>query len=160
VNRADVARGIAACEAMAKRLRAALTADAENEYTEQGTVPTWRLPGITVTGSTAHPSVAIVDEAAFVEWVAGRHPTEVETVVITRARPAWQKRFLDEVTGRGAACDAEGEVVPGLEWRPGGGFGGISLRVDSSTKALIRQHADEIVAGVRPLEFPTREVDA
>lgn len=145
---------------MAKRLRAALTADAESEYREQGTVPTWRLPGITVTGSTAHPTVAITNEATFVAWVAHRYPTEVETVVITRARPAWQKRFLDEVATRGAACDDQGEEVPGLEWRPGGGFGGITLRVDSTTKALIREHADEIVAGVRPLGLPTGEASA
>lgn len=156
MNRADIARGIAACEAMARQLRAALVADAEAEYREQGTVPTWRLPGITVSGSTTNPTVAITDEAAFLAWVAERYPTEVEQVTITRVRAAWQDRFLKEVIARGEpACDENGEVVPGLQWRPGGGFGGISLRVDAETKAFIREHAEQIVAGVRPLELPS-----
>ncbi|MEU8157993.1 hypothetical protein AB0B94_30440 [Micromonospora sp. NPDC048986] len=100
--------------------------------------------------------MAIVDEAAFLAWVAERYPTEVETVVITRARPAWQSSFLTGVASRGEpACDDQGETVPGLEWRPGGDFGGISLRVDATTKALIGTHADEIVAGLRPLELPS-----
>lgn len=160
MNRAEIARGIAACEAMAKKLRAALTADAQAEYDEQGTVPTWKLPGITVVGATAHPSVAIVDENAFLAWVAERYPTEVEKVVITRVRPAWQGPFLTAVAERGdPPCDTEGEVIPGLEWRPGGGFDGIALRVDRDTKAALAGYADEIVAGRRPLALPS-EVDA
>jgi hypothetical protein len=155
MNRADIARGIAACEAMAKQLRAALIADAEAEYREQGTVPTWRLPGITVSGSTTNPTVVIADETAFLAWVAERYPTEVEQITITRVRPAWQDRFLKQVIARGEpTCDEHGEIVPGLQWRAGGGFGGISLRVDADTKAAIRDHAEQIVAGVRPLELP------
>lgn len=162
MNRAETARAIAACEAMAKKLRAALTADAQAEFDAQGTVPTWKLPGvgITVVGSTAHPSVAIVDEAAFLAWVAQRYPTEVEEVVITRARPAWQGAFLTAVAERGdPPSDDEGTVIPGLEWRPGGGFDGIALRVDRDTKAALAGYADEIVAGLRPLALPS-EVDA
>jgi hypothetical protein len=155
VNRAEIAKAITACETMAKQLRDALTADAEAEYREQGTIPTWRLPGITVLGSTSNPTVAIVDEAAFLAWVAERHPTEVEQIVVTRARPAWQSAFLKGVVARGEpACDEQGEPVPGLEWRAGGGFGGIALRVDPSMKAQIRDHARQIVAGTRPLELP------
>jgi hypothetical protein len=159
MNRADIARGIAACETMARELRAALTADAEAEFVEQGTVPTWRLPGITVAGATSNPSVAIVDEAAFLEWVAQRYPTEVEQISITRPRPAWQAGFLAGVAGRGEpACDEQGERIPGLEWRPGGCFVGISLRVDSQTKALVRSHAQAVVAGERPLQLPSPEL--
>lgn len=155
MNRAQTARAIAACETMAKELRKALTADAEAEYLEQGVIPTWRLPGITVAGSTTNPTVAIVNEVAFLAWVAERYPTEVERVVITRARPAWQSAFLSGVVARGEpACDEQGEEIPGLEWRAGGGFGGISLRADSATKALIKAHAEEIVSGLRPLELP------
>jgi hypothetical protein len=160
VNRAETARAIAACEAMAKKLRAALTADALAEFEGQGTVPTWKLPGITVVGSTTRPSVAVTDEAAFLAWVAERYPSEVEQVVITRPRPAWQGVFLTAVAERGdPPCDSEGEVIPGLEWRPGGGFEGIALRVDRDTKAALAGFADEIVAGRRPLALPS-EVDA
>ena len=153
MNRADIARGIAFCEAMAKRLRAALATDAENEYAEQGTVPTWRLPGITVVGSTTHPTVEVTDEDAFVKWVAERYPTEVETVV--RVRPAWKQRFLQDVAERGdPPCDEYGEVIPGLQWRPGGGFGGIRLVVNQQVKAELGRFADEVVSGQRPLQLP------
>lgn len=155
MNRAEIARAITACETMAKQLREALTADAEAEFREQGTLPTWRLPGITVTGSTSNPSVAVTDEAAFLAWVAERYPTEVEQIVINRVRPAWQSAFLKGVVARGEpACDEQGEEIPGLEWRAGGGFGGISLRVDSAVKSQIREHARQIVTGARPLELP------
>ncbi|MEU7170373.1 hypothetical protein ABZ949_02630 [Micromonospora tulbaghiae] len=155
MNRAEIARAITACETMAKQLRDALTADAEAEYREQGTVPTWRLPGITVTGATTNPTVVISDEAAFLAWVADRYPSEVEQITTTRIRPAWQQQFLKGVIARGEpACDEQGEEIPGLTWRAGGGFGGISLRVDADTKALIRDHARQIVAGQIPLALP------
>lgn len=155
MNRAEVVRGIAACEAMAKRLRAKLTAEAETEFVNEGMVPSWKLAGITVSGSLTHPSVAITDEAAFLAWASERYPTEVETVAVTRVRAAWQGPFLEGVAGRGnPPCDAQGEEIPGLEWRPGGSFGGISVRVDPEIKAVIAQHADEIADGVRPMALP------
>ncbi|MFY1595425.1 hypothetical protein [Micromonospora sp. WMMD737] len=153
MNRAEVARAIFACETLAKRLRRKLTGDAEREYAEQGVVPSWKLPGITVSGSTSNPSVAVVDEPAFRAWVAQRYPTEIETV--HRVRPAWQGRFLEGVLGRGnPPCDPQGEAIPGVEWRPGGGFGSISLTASKDTKALVGAAADEIADGIRPLELP------
>lgn len=153
MNRAEIARAIAACEALAKTLRRKLITEAEAEYIGEGMVPSWKLPGITVSGSTTNPSVVVVDEPAFLAWVAERYPTEVET--IRRVRPAWQGRFLDGVVERGnPPCDPQGEEIPGLEWRAGGTFNGISMRVNAATKALIASHADEIAAGTRPLELP------
>jgi hypothetical protein len=155
VNRAEIARAVVACEVMAKQLRSALADDAEAEFREQGTVPTWRLPGITVSGSATHPSVSVVNEAAFLAWVRDRYPTEVEQMTVTRVRPVWQQMFLRGVAGRGdPPCDEQGEHVPGLEWRPGGGFGGVVLKADPLTKDMVRTFAREIVAGVRPLSLP------
>lgn len=153
MNRAEMIRALFVCDQLTKALRRKLNADAEKEHADQGVVPSWKAPGITVSGSTSNPSVAVVDEPAFLAWVAERYPTEVET--IQRVRPAWQGRFLDGVVGRGApACDPQGEEIPGLEWRPGGTFGSISLTATKDTKALIGQIADEIAAGTRPLELP------
>lgn len=150
LNRATVVRGIVACEAIAKRLRAHLAAEAAADMEKNGTVPSWRLAGVNVVGSTTHDSVAVADEAAFLDWVAERYPTEVETV--RRVRPAWLPRFLAEVKARGnPPCDAEGEEVPGLEWRPGGEFNTLTYKVDGEVKALVAAHADEIAAGRRPL---------
>lgn len=158
MNRADVARAIAACEAMAKELRTALEADAASEYAEQGTVPSWRLPGMQVLGSTTKPKAVVRDEPAFVDWVAARYPSEVETVTVRRVRSAWMSRLLSEVAARGAACDDQGEEIPGVEWVAGGRFGGISLRVDADVKVLLAGHAREIVAGERPLSLPAAVV--
>lgn len=157
MNRAEMIRALFACDQLAKALRRKLNADAEREYAEQGIVPTWKAPGITVSASTSNPSVAVVDEPAFREWVATRFPTEIETV--ERVRPAWQGAYLEDVVKRGdPPCDAEGEVIPGLAYRPGGSFGSISLTAGRDVKAIAAQIADEIARGDRPLELPTIEV--
>jgi len=157
VNRAEIARAIVACEAMAKQLRVALEADALAEYEEQGTVPTWRLPGLKVVGSTTNDAAYVADEQTFLAWVQDRYPSEVETVTLTRVRPVWQKAFLADVAKRGdPPCDLDGEAVPGVRWIPGGAFGGLAFRPDPSLKALVREHAREIVAGTRPLELPSQ----
>ncbi|MFC0504268.1 hypothetical protein [Micromonospora costi] len=154
MNRAEKIHALFACDQLARALRRSLNADAEREYADQGIVPSWKAPGITASGSTSKPSVAVVDEPAFLAWVAKRYPTEVET--IQRVRPAWQGQFFEGVVSRGApACDPQGEEIPGVEWRPGGTFGSISLTASRDTKALIGQLADEIAAGTRPLELPT-----
>jgi hypothetical protein len=155
-----MAQALAACETMAKKLRDAIAADAQAEFDEQGTVPTWRMPdaGITVSGSTKHPSVAIVDEQAFLNWVQEHHPSEIKTV--TLVQPAWQQAFLAAVAERGEPlCDDQGDIIPGLEYRPGGGFAGISVRVEPAIKMVLGLYADEVVTGKRPLALPS-EVDA
>lgn len=154
MNRADLIRAIAACEAAAKEFRAALGADALAEWTEQNTAPTWRLPGVTVSCSVTHPSVQVVDEAKFLAWVRDRYPTEVETLV--RVRSAWQGSFLEAVASRGdPPCDGDGEVIPGLEYNGGGVFKSLSIRPSNELAGQLRLAAREMVAGVRPLALPT-----
>ena len=150
LNRATIVRGIVACEALAKRLRARLADEAATDAATNGTIPSWKIAGVNVVGSATHDSVVVTDEAAFLAWVAERHPTEVET--IRRVRPAWLSGFLTDVVGRGnPPCDAEGQIVPGLEWRPGGEFKTLTYKVDPEVKALVAAHADEIATGRRPL---------
>lgn len=58
----------------------------------------------------------VANEHAFTSWVRDNFPTEIETV--TRVRPAYQSRVLDEVTAQGGRIDAAtGEIsdVPGVD---------------------------------------------
>lgn len=161
MNRADVSRAIAACESMAAEMRRALAADARSEFEEQGTLPTWRLPGIVVSGSTTHPSVVVSDEKAFLAWVKEYHPTEVEEVRFERPRPQWQTPFLKGVAARGEPMvDKDGVEVEGLTYRPGGDFAGISITVESDVKAMLADYAVEVVTGARPLALPPVVVGA
>ncbi len=155
MNRAEIARAAAACDAMAKKLREALVADARNEYDEHGTVPTWRLPGMTVSGRTTTASVAISDEGAFDEWAEKHYPSEIERVFVVRAKGAWLAAFLKGVAARGEPlCDKDGAEVSGLSFRPGGEFDGIAVKVDSDVKEMFADYAAEITAGLRPLALP------
>lgn len=153
MNRAEMTRGIVACETLAKELRAALTADARGESEEQGTAPTWRLPGLTVSSAMSSDSVAVVDEAAFTAWVAKAYPTEIETV--TAVRPAFRAKLLGDAAGRGEpVCAEDGEVIPGVEFRPGGEFRAVSVRPTSALRSQLAAKALDIVEGRAPLALP------
>ena len=112
----------------AKRILAAeLNADARAEYEEQQTASTWRIPGMaTVPQSVTNDAVVVRDEPKFVDWVARRFPTEVEMVV----RPAFREQLLDKLIHvTDDLCHlADGEVVPGVEFKAGGEFIHISVR--------------------------------
>jgi hypothetical protein len=153
VNRTEVARGIAACEMLAKRLRAALNEDALAEFEEHGTAATWRSPGLTITVATTSDTMVVTDEKAFTAWVAANHPTEVVTT--TSVRPAFRTVLLSGAVKRGAPCAADGEVIPGCEFRSGGEFRSVSVRPSSGLAARLAFAADEIVAGRAPLALPS-----
>jgi hypothetical protein len=160
VNRADMVAAVTACDVLAGQLRKALRADALHEFTENHTAATWRLPGHTVSTSISHDSVYVSDEDAFLHYVRQAYPTEVETVTITRVRAAWRAGFLKDVAERGfPPADPEGTVVPGLTFEAGGHFVGVSVRPTAAYTRQLRQIADEIVTGVRPLGLPAGEVD-
>lgn len=154
MNRAELVKAIAACEALAGELRRRLKDDAVREYVEHGTAPSWRMPGVTVSTAVTQPSVVVADERAWLEYVNVRHPTEVETV--RRARPAWQVAFLTGVAQRGdPPCDADGLVIPGLVWQPGGDVRAVAVRPSAQLRAQLTDVAREIADGRRPLALPT-----
>jgi len=158
MNRAQVVQTIAACDALAAALREALKADAAAEYAEQGTAPTWRLPGFTVSTSIAHDAVVVVDEAEWIRWVKRDHPSEVET--ITRVRPAFRDAFFAELAEQGRMNPphtTDGEVVPGLEFYAGGEFRSVSVLPLASMKRALYTIAREIADGTRPLGLPVLE---
>ena len=143
----------AQAKAESAKLRQDLAADARTEYEEQGTAPTWRIPDVaTVAASVTHEAVTVTDDRVLTAWVGERYPTELLTVV----RPAWLADFLSRCQPSGdVACDpATGEVVPGLSVRPGGTFGGISVRVSAAAKevfgALARHGLERLAVEAGP----------
>lgn len=153
MNRTDVARGIAACEMLAKRLRAALNEDALAEFEEHGTAATWRSPDLTISVATTCDAVVVTDEKAFTAWVAANHPTEV--VAVPSVRPSFRTALLAGAVKRGAACADDGEVIPGCEFRQGGEYRSVSVKPSSGLAARLAFAADEIVAGRAPLALPS-----
>ena len=61
-----------------------------------------------VTFARGSRSASVVDEHAFLEWVAEHAPSEVET--IRRVRPAYRSKLLAQVKDHGALLDADGVV--------------------------------------------------
>lgn len=123
-----------AASARAKTFTAGLEAQAREELERDGYAPTWRIPGLgTVPLALTSDRVDISDEAAYVAWVARRHPTEVET--ITRVRAAFDEQFRRQLARRGEPlCDDEGTIIPGLTFRQGGLPRGIQIRPEPAAK--------------------------
>jgi len=140
----------AAARAKAAKLRDDLTADAQAEYAEQGTAPTWRLPDIgTVTLPVSKETVYVADEAALLDWVKASNPDEVE--VSYRVRPAFLASLLETtVPHDGAVIDPEGTVVPGLAVREGGRPGSLAFRPSSAAKAVAQAGAQQLVELLEP----------
>lgn len=126
---------VAAAKAKREELAAQLEADARAEYAEQGTAASWRYPDVAkVTSRVSHSSVRVADEAAFLAWVQANHPDAVET--LTRVRPGWQSRFLDEVL-------EAGREVPGVVHEQGGRFLGVSVSAERDAKRALGYLAEE-----------------
>lgn len=136
----------AAARARAAELRDDLTADAQAEYAEQGTAPTWRLPDIgTVTLPISAERVVVDDEQVLTGWVTAFHPDEVET--LTRVRPAFLTALLAECRGDegGVVWMREGALVPGLAVRPGGQPQSLSFRPSPDAKRVAAAGAERLV---------------
>lgn len=124
----------------AARLREQLTATADTQYRVEGVAPSWRMPDVaTVSTSLDRDKVAVTDPAALLRWAAERHPEQVQQSVRTA--------FIEHLrkTGRPAGTDvvdAQGEIVPGLTYIPGGRFRGISIKPTETGAAVFRALAE------------------
>jgi hypothetical protein len=148
VNRVDTVKQIvwldqvaAAAAQEAAKLRDGLLAEAAEQYQEQGTIPTYRIPDLgTVSLSVSKESVYVADERQFADWVADRYPDEV----VPKVRPAWQKQYLASLcTDDGIVSDDEGEIVPGLAVRPGGQPRYVSIRPSAEARDMYRVAATD-----------------
>lgn len=124
-----------------REARAELTAAATEELRREGIAPTWRVPGIgTVPLQITSPAVDVADPDAYAAWVAVRYPDEIETV--RRVRPAFDERLRRAAVKYGdPPCTADGEVIPGLVFRPGGAPRGIQIRPDAPARQMVSDAA-------------------
>lgn len=153
MNRAEMVRRLIAYEAATKAIKSALKAEGEHEHRENGTAATYRMSYATVAGSQSNDHVEVVDPDSFMAWLAGRYPSEVKTVTVQVVRnPEWLNQMKDglarlsrleyddlpaeERQGTGPVVDAEGSIIPGAEFVPGGAY--ITTSVTPNTTARRR----------------------
>jgi hypothetical protein len=97
-----------------------------------------------VTVGAGRVSAAVVDEAAFVEWVAATYP---EAIVRT-VSPDVRLRLLNAAKKAGEPVDvATGEVIPGVDITQGANY--VSARPSAEAKERMR----ELLNGSRLLEL-------
>ncbi len=78
-------------------------------------------------------SARVVDDRAFLAWVADRYPQEVVSMV----RESFTRMLLDAATAAGDPVDAKtGEVIPGVEISAGEPY--LTVRPAADAKARMR----------------------
>lgn len=77
--------------------------------------------------------LAVTDERAFVDWVAGQYPTEI----VSHVNPAFVKQLEIHAKGLGAAVDVVGEPIPGVELLEGDAY--VSVRRDPEAPFIVAQ---------------------
>lgn len=123
-------------------VRGELETIARDELARDGAAPTWRIPGVgTVPLALTADAVEVVDETAYLAYVAVRYPEQIER----RVRPAFDKLLREQAAKRGAALDDEGTVIPGCLFRPGGQPRGISIRPAAPAKDASLELAEAFV---------------
>lgn len=172
MNRADRVAEVVRLEQLAQvardragELRKELGADAEAEWHEHSTAPTWRMDVATVSLPISHTQVVVSNPSALVEWCAVHHPTEVETV--RRVRESFigwlraNSRTEADPDGVPVVLDlSTDEPIPGLTWIPGGTPGSLSISATAEAKARYRLLAIEQLASLGLLALPGGEPDA
>jgi hypothetical protein len=139
-----VAEQAAARAADQRRL---LFEQAREEFEQERIAPTWRIPGLgTVPLALSADRVDVADEAVYTAWVAERHPEQIETIV--RVRPAFDNVLRKGAAKRGAACTAEGDVIPGLLFVPGGLPKSIAIRASEAAKGDAAELAVVVLDGL------------
>lgn len=156
MNRADLAKQVllydslaAAAKDRAAGFRHQLTVQAKAELENEGTAPTWRLPGVgAVTLPVSQETVYLADEKARQAWVETEEPSAIETVTTTQVAPAYvvelEKRLI---VADGMVIDpASGQQVPGYAVRAGGLPMPLSIRPTADAKSVMREHANGLLA--------------
>jgi hypothetical protein len=127
----------AAAQTRAKEYREELALEARDEFAQQGSAPTWRMPDLaTVSLSVSKETPYILDEHLFLQWCRERYPEHVETV--EQVRGAFrQKLLIDAIVSGDAVVDgATGEVVIGAAVRPGGVPQSLTIRPSHAARVV------------------------
>lgn len=151
MNRADVIRQVFLWDRVAEQakqragaFRAMLQVDANAEYDEQGTAPTWRLPDIAKVVLPVSKATAVVrDEGALTKWVHLRNPDEVEL----RVRPSYVEALRAGARIDGdVVTDKDGTVIPGMAAVPGGKPKTVMLTPEADAKAVAAEAAEKVLS--------------
>jgi hypothetical protein len=139
-----------AYKAATAALHDAIKADGKHEFEENGAAPTYRLGFATASASVTNERAVIIDQAAFMGYLVGRYPTEVETYTAYRVRnPEWLTRLLEALAALGPGgdgkviVDLEGTVIPGLEYTPGGDFVTVGVVAQGAVKRRLAKAAQQ-----------------
>jgi hypothetical protein len=150
MNRADLIRQILLWERVAEQataraaaFRQQLQADANAEFDEQGTAPSWRLPDVAqVVLPVSRTAPVVRDHETLAKWVNLTRPAEVEL----RVRPAYVKALRDGARVDGnVVTDREGTVIPGMEVRPGGNPGSVTLTPEAPAREAAAEAAGRVL---------------
>lgn len=111
-------------------------AKAELQALEVGDTVAGRYQGQIVAKATktkGRAKLVVTDQNAFVNWVAGHHPTEITSQV----NPAFLKHIESRAKEYGAPIDTLGEVIPGVELVDGDPY--ITVRKEKDASFIVAQ---------------------
>ena len=158
MNRAEMIQAVLRWEQVAEQakaraaaLRAQLAEQARYELETQGTVASWKIPGLaSVALPMSKPAAVVTNSDRLVEWARVRMPHAVE--VKYQIRPASLTALLGAVdlTGELPATE-DGELIPGVEIRAGGVPGTLTIRFDSDAKKSEQGEAETMVEALEEL---------
>lgn len=151
MNRDALVRRMIVWEAAVKAIKAKLKTTGQEEHAENGGPSTHRMRYATVAGSETGDAVDVQNLDAFMSYLAGRYPTEVKTVTVQVVRnPDWLAQLKDalarisryaydeedpEERGHvGLVIDADGTVIPGAVFIPGGSYITTSVTPNSNAR--------------------------
>jgi len=172
VKRTELLRLHALHKAAAEALEAKLKNAALDEYTEQDTAVSWRLShGLVTTGIQAG-GVVTSNREDLLDYLE-EHTAAVQRIETRDVSGAFLESFMDKAVAPvvvetdsdgntftrppleqemtpGATfpvADAEGRIVPGLQYVTGGRVSSISIRLSDATKAASRKAAARYADG-------------
>jgi len=146
MNRADMIQALAAHQAAARALRAALEDAAREELTRAGTAPTWKTSdGSRVSVGLTQARVVVTNEEAFIDWARVKFPEElIERTVVEFRNRAVRDMILVE-WGQQA-----NELPPFLARVEGGEFHSLTFTPAPDTRRRLAETAEAYAAGITP----------
>lgn len=166
MTRAQLLAAYVAHKAAAAACERALKGQVTRAWTEEQIAELWRMPAGTVTARLTQPRVSVTDEPALLKWVAVAYPTEVTTRVVTTdvtelRNPKWLETMLAKLTpvdaddveagGGTMLMTADGTIVPGVIWTPGGQLHSVAIEANKGLTAQYAQAARAYVETGTPM---------
>lgn len=158
MNREEKARLLLMHRAAAAALEADLKLAVRREREDHGTAASWRTSAATIVANIAKDRVVVTDDQPFLAYLRQEWSEEIHEVLAPRsaswadARRKDLARFAerdpDTKKPTGRLVDAEGTVIPGVRFEPGGGYLSASITPDKKvTEVLLAAAAHGVATG-------------